>query len=140
MGLNGMEFLNSEDEMIVGIETVDIEHRELAHAINELHAAITDSGKQGLAVPLLRTVAELTRAHFSSEEMMMAVNNYPGAALHAFKHLYLMQQLDSLVARVNRGGFRLNEHSLKFLHDWFSTHIQREDEQFAVWLNDVGKR
>jgi hemerythrin-like metal-binding protein len=127
-------------EMSVGIEVVDNEHRELAQAINELHAAIADIDKQSLTSPLLLKVAELTRAHFASEEMMMAANNYLGAALHAFKHLYLMQQLDALVARVNRGGFKLNEHSLKFLHDWFSTHIQKEDAQFAVWLNDVGKR
>ena len=88
----------------------------------------------------LRKVAELTRAHFSSEEGMMTANKYPGVALHLFKHQYLMEQLDALLARVNRGGFKLTEYSLTFLHDWFNTHIQKEDRQFAVWLNDVGKR
>jgi hemerythrin len=51
-----------------------------------------------------------------------------------------MQQLHELLARAIRSGFRLNEHSLNFLRDWFSTHIQKEDAQRANWLNDIGKR
>jgi hemerythrin-like metal-binding protein len=140
MQLKNSDTVNLSREMSIGIETVDHDHRELAQAINDLHAKVTDIDAQSLAAPLLRNVAELTRAHFCSEEMMMAVNSYPGAALHAFKHLYLMQQLDALVARVNRGGFKLNEHSLTFLRDWFNAHIQKEDAQFAIWLNDVGNR
>ena len=125
--------------MGVGVETVDREHRELAQTINELHYAVTKEEHQALTGPLLRKVAEVTRAHFASEEALMNANNYPAAALHLFKHRYLLEQLDALMARVSRGGFKLNEHSLSFLHDWFNSHIQKEDAQFAQWLNDVGK-
>jgi hemerythrin len=140
MEMTAAEFLTWKNETSVGVEEIDREHRELAQAINELHAAMRNDDQQGLTGPLLRKVAELTRAHFSSEEKMMTANKYPGAALHLFKHQYLMQQIDALLARVNRGGFKLTEYSLTFLHDWFNIHIRKEDAQFAVWLNDIGKR
>jgi hemerythrin len=128
------------NEMSVGVEAMDREHRELDQAINELSAAVLHDDQQSLTGPLLRKVAEVTRAHFSSEENLMAVNKYPGMALHLFKHQHLMEQLDALQARVSRGGFKLNEHSLSFMHDWLNTHIQKEDAQLALWLNDTGKR
>jgi len=126
--------------MSVGVEAMNDEHQELLQAINELQAAVLHNGQQSMTGPLLRKVAELAHAHFSSEERMMTANKYPGAALHLFKHQYLMQQIDALLARVNRGSFKLSEHSLNFLRDWFHTHIQKEDAQFAVWLNDAEKR
>ena len=53
---------------------------------------------------------------------------------------HLLEQLDSLVARFHRGGFLINEHSIKFLHDWLNIHIQKDDVQFALWANEHGKR
>lgn len=140
MELTTVEFLNWEKETSVGVETIDREHRELAQSINELHESMLKGDQHGLTGPLLRKVAEVARSHFSSEEGLMAANKYPGMALHLFKHQHLTAQLDALLARVNRGGFKLNEHSLSFLRDWFNIHIQKDDTQFAVWLNDPGKR
>jgi hemerythrin len=140
MELTNADLVMWSCEMSVGVEAVDSEHRELAQAINELQAAVANDDQQGLTGPLLRKLAELTRAHFSSEEGLMTANKYPGMALHLFKHQYLIEQLDALQARVNRNGFKLTEHSLTFVRDWFNTHIQKEDLQFAVWLNDIGKR
>ena len=80
-----------------------------AQAINDLQGAVLKDDQQGLTGPLLRRVAELTRAHFSSEEGLMAANKYPGMALHLFKHKYLVEQVDALQARVNRGGFKLTD-------------------------------
>jgi hemerythrin-like metal-binding protein len=134
------EFLNWIEETSVSVGMIDREHREVAQAINDLHAAMSKGDQQGLTGPLLRKVAELARSHFSSEEGLMAANKYPGMALHLFKHQHLTEQLDALQARVSRGGFKLNEHSLNFLRDWFNIHIQKDDTQFAVWLNDTGKR
>ena len=140
MELAAAELLNWSGELSVGVESMDREHRELALAINELHEAVVIDNQQGLTGPLLRKVVEGTRAHFSSEESLMAANQYPGLALHVFKHQYLLEQLEALLARFNRGGFKLNEHTVIFLRDWFKTHIQKEDAQFAVWLNENGKR
>jgi hemerythrin len=139
MELTEADLPNRNGEMGVGVEAIDREHRELAQAINDLDAAVRHD-QQSLTGPLLRKVADVTRAHFSSEAALMAANRYPGMALHLFKHQYLTEQLDALQARVSRGGFKLDEHSLRFLRDWLNTHIQQEDLQFAAWLNETGKR
>ena len=135
-----METLRWSDDLKIGIECLDTEHREIEQAINELQIAVDDQGHQSLIGPLLRKVAELTRTHFSDEESMMQSSRYPGMALHLIKHQHLLAQLESLMARFSRGGFQLNEYSIKFLHDWVETHIQKEDLQFALWVNEHGKR
>jgi hemerythrin len=135
-----METLNWSGAIRIGVESLDAQHRAMKQAIDELQRALEVEGQQSLVGPLLRKVSELTRSHFSDEESMMLSTKYPGMALHLMKHQHLLEQLDSLAARFNRGGFQLTEHSIKFLHDWFETHIQKEDLQFALWVNEHGKR
>jgi len=88
---------------------------------------------------LLVMLAGKTRAHFTAEQALMDREKYAGRTLHVIKHQYLLQQLDAFVTRFNSGSSRLNEHSLHFLSDWLTTHILKEDKNFALWLNEHGK-
>lgn len=128
------------DQFKIGIGFLDKEHRELIDAVNALHDAIEAVAEPSKTSALLRKLADETVAHFRSEETMMAATKYAGLALHSIKHQYLAQQMEAFLTRFNRGGFVLDRHSLLFLTDWISVHIQREDKNFAEWLNEVGKR
>ena len=125
--------------MKIGVGAIDLEHRQLSEAIDALHEVVGKQDQQSLTGPLLLNVLESTRAHFASEEAMMTSTKYPGAALHVLKHGYLLDQMQALVGRFSRGGFAITEHSMNFLRDWLITHIQKEDLQFALWLNEHGK-
>ena len=71
---------------------------------------------------------------------MMTASKYPGLMLHSMKHRYLLEQLNAFSARYRREASTINEHSLKFLRDWVVTHIQNEDLNFGLWLNEHGKK
>jgi len=128
------------DELKLGIGSLDREHREQFEAIGEIQAAVGQNAERSVMGPLLIKLTVRTRAHFASEESMMGANKYPGLVLHALKHQYLLQQLDAFDARYERGGFTLTDHSLNFLSDWLTTHFQKEDLSFSLWLNEHGKR
>jgi hemerythrin len=119
----------------VGVASIDRQHHALFDAINDLQAAVINRENRETIGALLSRVAEGTRAHFASEEGMMAASKYAGMALHAFKHQHLLQQVDAFSARFNR-GFELNEHSLNFIRDWFLPHILEADSNFGLWHNE----
>jgi len=62
-----METLRWSDDLKIGIECFDTEHREIEQAINELQIAVDDQGHQSLIGPLLRKVAELTALTFQTK-------------------------------------------------------------------------
>ena len=124
----------------VGIGAIDKDHRAVMAAINALQVAVEDGGDLSVTGPLLNKLNDDTRAHFSAEESLMVATRYPGAALHAMKHMHLLDQLDAFLARYKRNLSPLNVHSLNFLRDWVTTHIQSEDRNFGLWLSEHGKR
>ena len=126
------------DKYSVGVASIDNEHHELFDAINDVQAAVKNNEERGKIGSLLNTVAEGTRAHFASEEAMMAASKYNGMALHALKHQHLLEQADAFIARFNR-GFDLNKHSLIFLRDWFIPHILETDLNFGLWYVEHSK-
>lgn len=132
------DLMRWSDAYSLGVGIQDREHHVLFEAINDLQAAVVSHEERALIGSLLRTVAEGTRAHFVSEEAMMASTKYNGLALHALKHQRLLEQVDAFVARFNR-GFDLNEHSLIFLRDWFIPHILEADSNFALWYSEHAK-
>jgi len=118
----------------------DREHLELVETINELQAAVDAGGERSAIGPLLSKLAKDTKAHFLSEEAMMAASKYPGLALHRMKHQRLLVQLNALLMRYARDDSTMNMHSLNFLRDWLNSHIQNDDLNFGLWQNEHGKR
>jgi hemerythrin len=135
-----MPMLNWNSTMRIGITVFDKQHQRLADAINELQTAVEAGRDRSATGPLLEKLAADTRAHFNEEEAMMASSRYPPARLHALKHQSLLEKLDAFLARYGEGGLPMNQHSLNFLREWITTHIQSEDLNFGLWLSEHGKR
>ena len=128
------------NDLKIGVGVIDKDHRELLGALSELETAVVEDEERAVVGQLLQQLAKRTIVHFASEEGLMAASKYQGRSLHVLKHQYLTEQMESLVKRFERGSFNLNEHTLVFLRDWLTTHIQKEDRQFGLWLNEHGVR
>ena len=135
-----MALLNWGSDLRIGIGDFDIEHREIVDALNALQTEVEGANQPAVTGPLLRKLAGYTIAHFKSEEKMMAATKYPGMALHRMKHQHLLEQLGAFLTRYARNSASMDRHSLNFLRDWVTTHVQGEDRNFGLWLNEHGKR
>jgi hemerythrin-like metal-binding protein len=135
-----MALLTWSNKFAIGIGVFDREHREIVDAINELQAAVEGGNDRGVTGHMLSKLASDTVAHFQSEEAMMTSSKYPGLMLHGMKHQHLMKQLSAFLARYGCNGTTMDRHSLNFLRDWVTTHIQSDDLNFGLWLNEHGKR
>lgn len=122
----------------VGVQAVDSQHMGLFSILNELHAGMMSGQGKDLTGPMLKKLLEYTRTHFRDEERMMAKTLYPGLTEHKVLHQELVKQVDSYVARFERGEITLNAHLLNFLRDWLTSHIQKTDQQYSGWMKEHG--
>jgi hemerythrin len=135
-----MELLEVKSELSVGVRILDCDHREMAEAISDINTAVLADQERSRTGQLLRRLARFTLTHFQLEEEMMAATKYPGMAVHRINHHCLMGQLGALISRYGRGGFALNAHSLNFLSHWHTTHIEKEDLHYGLWLSQDTRR
>ena len=135
-----MALLTWDDKHSVGVQALDGKHLELYETINDLHAAVLQGNDRIQTGALLRQVADRARAHFLSEEAMLASTNYPELAAHKRNHQTLIVEIEELIARFEHGNLTLNDRSLNFLVYWFNAHTEHDDLPYGVWLNAHGIR
>lgn len=134
-----MTLLDWSDELEIGVEAVDKEHRELIDAINELQVAVEAGEERERTLQLVARVARDAQAHFASEEALMTTAKYPGTMLHKMKHEHMIEQIRAFLARYSRNDSALNRHVLNFLRDSAVIHIRNEDANFGLWMQERGK-
>jgi hemerythrin-like metal-binding protein len=128
------------DNLSVGVQTLDKQHTVLIETLNELHAAMMKGQARAVAGELLHTLVKYTRDHFAAEEAMMAATNYAALPVHRLKHRELTKQVEDFVARYEKGDITLSVQLLNFLSEWLTTHIQGEDKAYGPWLVEHGVR
>ncbi len=135
------------DEWLLGIPTLDEQHRVLADCLNRLVSECArlhgpdgdehDPVQKEVLVQLMENLSERTRRHFAVEEEMMQDAGYPGYASHQREHVMLLAELKStFAARVRDGRCSMDPELLKALKSWFIVHVVSSDREFAQWLGE----
>jgi len=135
-----MAFMNWNDKLSVGVETLDNQHKVLIETLNELQAAMMKGQARAVAAKILNELIQYTRDHFAAEEAMMEQTKYSALAAHRIAHRELTKQVEDYVARLEKGDITLGVHLLNFLSDWLTKHIQGEDQKYGPWMNEHGVR
>jgi hemerythrin-like metal-binding protein len=133
-----MALLTWNDGYSMGVKTIDQQHSGLFGMVNDLHAAMMKGQGKAVIGPLLDRLVKYTQEHFAFEERAMEAAKYPNAKAHRAHHADLARQVTDYVARYKRGDSGLNIELLRFLSDWLSNHIQKEDKEYGPWLNSHG--
>jgi hemerythrin len=126
------------DDLMVGVEAIDNDHKRLFELTNALLAA-RPCGPETTA----NAVAELisyTRRHFDAECALMERTAYPDLAAHAYEHDYLVYQLERIIDRLVGGGQDTAGEDLgQLLRYWLTNHILSFDAHFADYLRAGGR-
>jgi hemerythrin len=134
--ISPMTKLEWTDKLSIGIELVDLQHKQwIAHFNGAVDAIEAHLGKDHI-IRDLGFLVDYTGKHFATEEKHMAATNYPGMAEHKAMHAELCATLDDLVRDFEEEG--ANEplaHAVEtFLGNWLITHIQNVDMKFGAFL------
>jgi hemerythrin-like metal-binding protein len=132
------------DNLSVGIDQFDEDHKRLIAIINELHCSIQAARAKGeidkteieIALHLLQNYI---RYHCDREELFMAKTGYPELESHRQEHRRLEAKIADMAGRFQDSTDP--EHAaeiMQFIFDWLTNHIFVVDRQYSSHLRANG--
>ncbi len=118
------------DDLSVGVEMIDTQHKELIHAINRLTEAMWEGKGSEETGKLLTFLADYVVIHFGSEERLMVKHGYPRYDEHKDAHDRFTKDLLAMKTQYDRGEIT-SALAIKVLDDtweWLRTHIRAVDQ------------
>jgi hemerythrin len=133
-----MSLFTWNDDLCVGVEEIDNQHRKLVQLINGLHNHMLAGDAREIMGKVLDRVIEYTGFHFATEEHLMKEHGYPLAAAHLHEHEKLVATATDLQTRLNSGHALITAETMIFLKEWLYHHIMESDKLLGKHLNSKG--
>jgi hemerythrin len=126
------------DDFVLGIATIDAQHRWLVDATNLLHDQIESQRPDTATVgAILEGLVEYTMNHFILEEDLFNRLGYPETAAHKAEHDGFTRHAIELLLKFEQGE-AVSEDTLEFLQAWLVHHIMQVDKAYAPFLKARG--
>lgn len=118
-----------KDEYSVGILEIDNQHKLLLRSFAVIEESIKlDQGWSNTHYAIEELI-QLAHMHFSFEEAMMRMYDYPGVYAHIKEHQYFFETLDN-IERLSLGK-HVGVEMVQFLNSWLTKHIMGSDRGYA---------
>ena len=122
-----MSVLRWREELSLGIDDVDREHKELVELIGRLQRDLQAGANTNNVIGLLREIYTEIAAHFANEEKLMRLSHYRAYADHKEDHETLLDDLRDIIEEVEDDGVLDESRLTDDLDRWFSDHFQTHD-------------
>lgn len=127
------------DDLSVGIDSIDDQHKVLFSLIDKLQDAMSRGESRSVLGEVFQGLIDYTAQHFRHEEELFALHHYSGAVAHQAKHADFVKKMQDLYTQFHENtNFMIGVDVMKFLTDWLVTHIQGTDRQYAPFMLEKG--
>ncbi len=129
-----MEFIVWNNELSVGVQMFDEDHKKLIDYINKLHLGMkSGEGIAGMTF-ILDGLIDYTITHFSREEVWMRSHEYPDYPSHHEAHAALTKQVLDFQKQLKEGRSAFTLELMVFLRDWLTGHIMTVDKKLGNYI------
>ncbi|MBU1002212.1 MAG: bacteriohemerythrin [Proteobacteria bacterium] len=133
-----MAFVQWNDRMSVGVETIDRQHEQLLELMNRLHEACSDEACNPATIQEAADLfSEYTRHHFATEEQFMDSTSYPEFEEHMEQHMECSMRALDFYGDYLAGGNEVGRDMLDFLKTWLVEHILGTDRKLGLHLRNL---
>lgn len=115
-----------------GIGEIDVQHFALFELIDRLEASVTRKDRVMRVHEVLDDLDHWARVHFSVEESLMGVMEYPRVDEHRMMHRSFLTTLSAKKAKALRGD--VVEIAAAWLRQWLEAHINVEDRHYVEFF------
>lgn len=129
-----------DPSLSMGIDTLDLQHRELFDRINDLRVAVSQGQARTETGRMIAYLEEYVKVHFTMEETLMKRKKYRDYVAHRQEHLNFLtmffemkQRYEELEAEGAILSFLAVEIDRK-LAEWLVEHIGKVDKQLGEFL------
>lgn len=130
-----MAFFNWNDRLSVNVESIDRQHRVLIGFINTLADHIINKKSGILIDSATNQLISYSKIHFSYEEMLFDIHNYPDNVEHLKLHDKLFVAIDAHIEKLKNKEIEADV-VLDFLKKWLEIHIMNEDIQYSEYMTE----
>lgn len=131
-----MSFIKWTDELSVGVESLDADHKILISLLNQLDDAVQRGEPRETVEHVLDSLVDYTDYHFKREEMLMRAVSYPEYDAHVRTHSTLRAQVTDIRERYKRNPESIHAREvLSFLRNWLSAHILGRDHRYVPFMD-----
>ncbi len=134
------KFIEWSNELSVGIEEIDEQHKVLVDLLNQIHEAIQQRHGAEATGEIIDRLGEYTRIHFAVEESLMRILHYSEYERHKEEHDRLIEQLNGFRAKLEAGKGSISFELAHFLKVWLTKHIMEADKRYTPYFLDQGIR
>jgi hemerythrin len=130
------------DALVIGIELIDNQHKQLIELTNELFRACLRGGDtlDSVFKETMSRMVEYVHFHFASEQAMLQRINYPNYAEHKREHDSLIKTVLEATKNYGDGKKFIPNNFVKFLKDWIVSHIGYNDKMYAAYIMNQMKK
>ena len=130
-------YIEFDDSLITGNETIDSQHKELIDCIQKFVNSCEDNSSADKSDEMLKYLIDYTVFHFTAEEKLQEDVSYPGLKEHRAKHEEFKETLAQLEDKMKAEGTSeafAAEIKDKVV-DWLFNHIKVFDRSVAEFIN-----
>ncbi|MDH5748096.1 MAG: bacteriohemerythrin [Rhodospirillales bacterium] len=132
-----MPHIKWTNDLSVGIQAIDIDHKLLISLINQLQDSIEEGLGDKTIGSVLNALLDYTFYHFGREELMMQVCGFPDLEQHKKIHEKLKENLLDIQNRFLGDHAAIEEKEiLDFMNNWLTEHIKGTDAKYAPYMEN----
>lgn len=133
-----MAIFEWNNNLSVGIQEIDNQHRELIKKLNELAEYVQQKKGKDKIGTTLRFMKDYSKIHFSTEEEYMAKFEYPGLDQQKNEHEKFRVTVEKLIGDLEKEKEMeiFASQVQRFLIDWLILHIKTVDLKFGEFLDE----
>jgi hemerythrin len=130
------------DDLLMGNEQVDSQHRRLFELVSELVVSCMDGSDSENIQKTLDFLVNYTVQHFHDEERLQVQCGYPDYFRHKQAHDDFKATVGVLVQKYTESGSStdLSNDINKIVVRWLISHIQREDKKIGEHIRRLSAR
>jgi hemerythrin len=127
----------------VGIEQIDAQHKVLIGYITDLETSVDNPDEKQRWSSIHYAIVQLrdyTRIHFSVEECLMEILDYPGRGPHIEEHKGFVETISDLERRSITHNDITEGEIIEFLRRWLLNHIETSDREYSSYFSSANIR
>ena len=136
--LTSKRFVAWKDDLSVGIESIDDDHKKLLTLINNLQTAVYYPTGEAFERQALQELVDYTKYHFEREEQLMLANGYPDFEAHKRQHEEMIVKVGGFLEAYENDRDGTVDELTTFLKTWLIQHIAGTDQQYSAHLRERG--
>ncbi|CAO3443230.1 bacteriohemerythrin [Azospirillum largimobile] len=121
------------DDLVLGIASIDEQHREWIALVQAFERAVTEGHPAEEMRRTLAAAVAYTESHFADEQQVMEEAGYPFLDDHPAQHQLAWDRVHAF-ASGEVADEEVRNSVAEFLPQWLMLHINTADRQFARWL------